>query len=267
MGSAKRVTVSFLVLVSSAFAQSVPPPPPGPIPGPPPAPDLSLLEIQSRRTGPQPALPPIQDPTLPGGANGRPMLMPPPVPAVEAKQDGVTLKVTARYVKSFERFHVEAHVEGDNIEVVDYTGPGRFGTSIKDKASGFKLELDTDKPFTLRARVHRTTREKPTPVSLDVAPVVLSMPLKPGLTPDAVTTKMRTGGYQYELKLKGEVAGVVATEWTLPEGFKETLQRSSDASTGFAVTGDFDKEFPAAVRVLFADGSIGLAVLKVEPKD
>ena len=217
--------------------------------------------------GVQEQAPPVTE--VPGGGHGTPAATPVQTPPRTVTQDGATLSVTTSYVGTFAKFHVDAHVDGEDIQRVDWTGPGRYQRTVTDPAGGFAVALETDQPFTLHARVRRGRDPKPLDLSLPVTPQVLSLPLRPGLVPAAVATAMRTGGWQYELRLNGDLAAapaVVATEWTLPEGFKQPIQRSTDASTGFGVTGDFDKPFSATVRVLYADGTVGLGVLRVEPQ-
>ena len=266
------VMIGFLLACGTVFAQgqgSVSELPPGAGPGMPPSPKL----LGVRASGDLSPVVPIVAPRLPNSVSSAALTTPAAAPELSVTKDGATLEVATRYAGSFTKFHVDAHVkaaDGVKIDSVSYTGPGRFQRTVTDAAGGFAIELETDQPFVLKAKVRAGKDAKPTELSLDVAPAVQSMPLRPGIAPAAIATKMRTGGWQFELKLNGELAtapAVVEAEWTLPEGFKQPVQRTHDASTGFGVTGAFDKSFPAAVRVLFADGTVGLAVVQVDPQE
>lgn len=276
----RSLTFAVMIGLSAglAGAQTVQPPTPPPFPtGAPPGPEageIKLLNVEGRA----PVLPDIVAPALPGGTRGAPALGAPVAPVMRSEKAGVALNVTTKYTKNFDKYDVVATVETTDrgtIDQVTYTGPGRFGTSSTNAGTAYRITLQTADAFTLRARVRRPSAggEKPSAavdLSVDVAPPAATMlALREDISATAVATLMRSGGYQYELKLTGALdkdPKVLAVEWLLPAGFKEPTQRSSDASTGFAVTGDFDREFSAAGRVLFSDGTIGLTIVKAEPK-
>ena len=287
------LSLSFLVMMGvcagsaaapPCAAQSASPGNPPPFPGgPPPAPDMEevrLLNVRSNVRSGNPALmpPAIVSPALPGQTGARALGPTGDAPQQIAEKDGVLLRVTSRYTRTFAKFHMVATVEATDrgtIDKVTWTGPGRFGTTSVDAADKFKVELDSAEPFTIRARPFRPglTGEKAKRSELSVqvdAPNAAGGPLPEALKPVAVATAMRTGGWQYELKLDGDPGKlehkVLEAEWLLPEGFQGRDRVSTDASTGYAVTGNFDSEFPASVRVLFDDGTVGLGFVTVSPK-
>lgn len=281
MGSSR--SLSYLVMISlfmvfagSLEAQDPPPFPTGAPPGP-PAGEIQLLDVRGAAVRSHVSPPVIVAPGLPGQP-GQPQLGAMSSTEQVAERDGVILRVTSSYQRTLEKFQVVATVETTDrgtIDRVTYTGPGRFGTTRSDAADRFRMELDTDEPFTLLARVVRPAvgRKKASHAELRVQvdlPNPRTGPLPAGVSAVAVSTAMRTGGFQYELKLVGDLArlpvAIVEAEWMLPEGFGDRERRSAGAATGYAVTGTFEKTFPAAVRVLLADGSIGLGFVNVEAR-
>lgn len=271
-------SLSFAVMIGlfagSAWSQTASPgnPPPfpaGPPPGP-PAGEIQLLQVRGQARG-YIAPPDLRAAALPG---------PPAIGAMVAPQtvvekDGVRLTVSSAYTRTFARFHVTGVVEVTDrsvLQSVRWTGPGRWGTVTEGPQTRMSVELDVTEPFVLKARPFRDgitgDRAKQGELSIQVDAPSPSTRALTELTPVAVATAMRTGGYHYELKLEGDFAKlpsqVLEAEWMLPEGFAERNQVSTEKATGYAVTGTFEREFPASVRVLFEDGAIGLGFVTVK---
>ena len=118
------------MIAAAAEAQTPPPFPTGGPPGP-PAGEIRLLDVQgSTRSHVGP--PEIVAPALPGLPGARALGVMTARTEQVAEKDGIILRVTSTFRKTFQKFHIVATLETTDrgtIDSVTWTGPGRFGTS------------------------------------------------------------------------------------------------------------------------------------------